>query len=236
MKIRTQFIISTVVLGILLLLVSAAVIITNQRIEKTHQQEMLATQIERNAYELGYLANDYLLHRESQQASRWESKFAAFSHDLSNLAVNTPEQQALLTNIKTNQQRLKDVFMEVKASIERAPQTQEPGFEAQFMQISWSRLEVQNQGMIFDAARLEEMLLEQEDQLRRVTSLLSFVLIGVLGTLLLGNYGLTFRRTLQAIARLQAGTRVIGSGNLDFAIAVKKEDEIGELSRAFNQM
>lgn len=236
MKIRTQFIISTVVLGLILLLVSAAVIVTNQRVENTHQQEMLATQIERQAYELGYLADDYLLYRESQQASRWEAKFASFSNDLSNLHVNTPEQQALLANIQTNQRRLKNVFAEVRASIESAQQTQEAGFDANFIQISWSRLQVQNQGMIFDASRLEEMLREDEDLLRRMTGLLSLVLVGVLGTFLLGNYGLIFRRTLQAIAELQAGTRIIGSGDLDFAIPAKNEDEIGELSRAFNQM
>ena len=236
MKIRTQFIISTVVLGLILLLISVLVIITNQQVEKIHRQEVLATQIERHAYELGYLANDYLLHRESQQASRWESKFASFSTDLSNMDVNTPEQQALLANIKINQQRLKAVFMEVNTSIENAPQTQEAEFGAQFLQVSWSRLEVQNQGMIFDASRLARMLREQEDQFRRVTSLLSFVLISVLGAFLLVNYGVTFRRTLNAITELQAGTRIIGSGDLDFAIAVKHEDEIGELSHAFNRM
>jgi len=236
MKIRTQFIISTVVLSSFLLLVSALEIITNQWIQKIHQQEELATQIERQAYELGYLANDYLLYRESQQASRWESKFASFSNDLSNMEVNTPEQQALLANIKTNQQRLKAVFAEVRASIESAPQTQGAVVDTKFMQVSWSRLEVQNQGMIFDASRLARMLREQEDRLRRVTSLLSFVLIVVLGAFLLGNYGLTFRGTLKAIEELRAGTRIIGSGDLDFAIAVKHEDEIGELSRAFNQM
>jgi PAS domain S-box-containing protein len=58
----------------------------------------------------------------------------------------------------------------------------------------------------------------------------------MLGIFLLVNYWLTFRRILQAIARLQAGTRIIGSGNLDFAIDVKSDDEIGELSQAFNQM
>ncbi|RPI94676.1 MAG: PAS domain S-box protein [Chloroflexi bacterium] len=236
MKIRTQFVINTAILGIILLLVSAAMLITDQSVKNTHQQEALATQIEREAYELGYLANDYLLHRESQQASRWEAKFASFSNDLLKMDVNTPEQQALLANIETNRQRLKGVFVEVRASIENAPQTQEPGSDAQFMQVSWSRLEVQSQGMIFDASRLTWLLREQEDQLRQVTSLLSFVLISMLGAFLWVNYGLTFRRTLKAIAELQAGTRVIGSGDLDFAIAVKNDDEIGELSRAFNQM
>ena len=53
---------------------------------------------------------------------------------------------------------------------------------------------------------------------------------------LLASYMLTYRRILKSIATLQAGTAVIGSGNLDFTIEEKKNDEIGDLSRAFNQM
>jgi PAS domain S-box-containing protein len=197
---------------------------------------VFAIQLEREAYELGYLSNDYLLYRESQQASRWESKFASFSNNLSNLKVGTREQQVLVDNIKTNQQRLKAVLDELKAALARTPQAQAPVPAPEFIQVFWSRMEVQNQGMIFDASRLTRMLREQEDQLRRVTSLLSFVLIGVFGAFLFSNYGLIFRQTLKAIADLQAGTRIIGSGNLDFAIAVQRDDEIGELSRAFNLM
>jgi len=236
MKIRTQFIINIVVLGIILLLASAGVIISNQWLRNAHQQEMLATVLERQAYELGYLANDYLLYRESQQADRWESKSASFSDELSKVQVNTPEQRALLADIRTNQQRLAAVFADIRASIESAPQTQEAGFDATFMQVSWSRLEVQTQGMIFNASRLERMLSDQEDQLTRLNSLLDLVLIAGLGVFLSVIYWSTFRRTLQAIDRLQDGTRIIGSGDLDFAIPVKSEDEIGELSRAFNRM
>jgi PAS domain S-box-containing protein len=236
MKIRTRFFINIVVLGSILLLVSVAMVVTNQSVEKTHQQQELAAQIEREAYELGYLANDYLLYGESQQASRWESKFASFSDHLSNLQVDTPEQQALLAGIKSNQQRLKAVFEEVKTSIEAAPQMQETGFDEKFVQVFWSQLEVQNQGMIFNASRLGGMLNEQEHDLEGLTRLLSLVLIGVFGVFLSLNYGLSFRRILQAIANLQSGTRVIGSGNLDFAIEVSRNDEIGELSHAFNRM
>jgi PAS domain S-box-containing protein len=236
MSIRTQFIINMIVLGSILIFVSAAVIVTNQWVEDTHQQQELAAQIEREANELSYLANEYLLYRESQQASRWGSKFASFSDHLSELQVNTPEQQTLLANIKTNQQRLKTVFEEVKASIEAAPQTPQPRFDEDFLQLSWSRLEVQNQGLIFDASRLERILNEQEHWLEQFARMLSLVLIGMLAIFLLVNYSWTFRRILQAIASLQAGTRIVGSGDLDFAIPVKSEDEIGELSRAFNQM
>ena len=236
MKIRTQFIINIIVLGSILVFVSGAVVVTNQWVENTHQQQELAAQIEREAYELGYLANDYLLYRESQQASRWESKFTSFSEHLSKVDVDAPEHQALLANMRNNEQQLKTVFEDIRARIETAPQTPESGFDIKFMQLSWGRLEVQNQGMIFNASRLEGVLNEQEHGLEQMARLLSLVLIGILGIFLLVNYRLTFRRILQAIGGLQAGTRIIGSGNLDFAIDVKSDDEIGELSHAFNQM
>jgi len=38
------------------------------------------------------------------------------------------------------------------------------------------------------------------------------------------------------MAELQVGTGIVGSGNLDYAIEVKRSDEIGELSRSFNRM
>jgi len=236
MKIRTRFIINIVVLASILLVVAAAMVVTNRSVRNMYQRQELAAQIEHEAYELGYLANDYLLYRESQQGSRWESKYALFSDHLSNLQVDTPEQQALLARIKSNQQRLKAVFDQVKASIETAQQTQAAGLDEKFMQVSWGRLEGQNQGMIFDASQLEGLLSEQEHRLEQQARLLSFALVGMLTIFVLVNYGLSFQRILRAIADLQDGTRIIGLGNLDFAIEVKNEDEIGELSYAFNRM
>ena len=46
----------------------------------------------------------------------------------------------------------------------------------------------------------------------------------------------TYRRILKSIVTLRDGTVVIGSGNLDFFIEETKNDEIGELSNAFNRM
>lgn len=41
---------------------------------------------------------------------------------------------------------------------------------------------------------------------------------------------------MKSLSVLQTGTIIVGGGNLDYAIAVKHNDEVGELSRAFNQM
>ena len=123
MKIRTQLIISIVLFGIALLIIAASVVITNQQVDRLNQQQNLVKNIELGAGELGYLSNDYLLYHESQQLDRWNSKYAAFSDDLSRLSVDTPEQRDLVNTIKANQQRLKDVFGDAVSTIQSTNQS-----------------------------------------------------------------------------------------------------------------
>jgi PAS domain S-box-containing protein len=62
-------------------------------------------------------------------------------------------------------------------------------------------------------------------------------MVGLFGLFLLASYLLTYSRILKSMMTLQAGAAVIGSGNLDFKIEEKKKnDEIGDLSYAFNRM
>ena len=230
MKIRTQFILSTALFGIILSFIAVSAFINDQRMQQSDQQQEIARSIEQEANELSFLTNDYLLYRESLQLAQWESKSAALSSDLSNLKTAIPEQQVLVSNIKSNHQQLQSVFNEVKSSLGQGAS------DLPFLQITWSRLKVQSQGMIFDASRLVQLLHEGENQLRQTTSQLIFAMTGVFGAFLLVNYLLTNIRTLKALSNLQAGTRIIGSGNLNFTMLESGHDEIGELTRAFNQM
>ncbi|MBI5581042.1 MAG: PAS domain S-box protein [Deltaproteobacteria bacterium] len=83
---------------------------------------------------------------------------------------------------------------------------------------------------------MSQLLHQQMDQLTKTDTMLMYVMVGLFGVFLLASYLLTYRRILRSIAILQAGTVVVGSGKLDFVIEEGKKDEIGELSRAFNQM
>ena len=107
MRIRTQFVITMLLFGIILVVIAVSAIITRQKIEKTSEQEKIASSIAQGAGELSYLSNDYLIYRESQQLSRWQSRFASFSSQVARLSVDKPEQQVLVRNIKANEQRLK---------------------------------------------------------------------------------------------------------------------------------
>ncbi len=236
MKIRTMFIITMTLFGLLLIVVATSLVVTNQRVDRLNKQEELAMNIERGASELSYLSNDYLLYREYQQHIRWEKKWSSISRDLTQLRPDSPEQQVIIDNIKDNHQRLKVVFDNVASAFQDTTQTPVSESIQSLTQVSWSRLAVQNQGIAFDALHLSQVIRDQKDQSKQTNSLLIFALMGAFGAYFITNYMIVQRRLLKSITDLQSGAKVIGSGNLDFALEVKRDDEIGELSRAFNQM
>ncbi len=236
MRLRTQFIITLLLFSIILALIAASAIITNQQVDKTSRQERIAATIAQGASELSYLANDYLIYRESQQLNRWRSRFAAFSAEVASLHVDGPGQRSLVTNIQANKNRFKEVFDSAASSQESPSHNRNGAFEPAFFQVSWSRMAVQSQGLVADASRLSQLLRQQIDQLTETRTMLMYVMVGLFGLFLVVSYMLTYRRILKSIVTLRAGTAVIGSGNLDFVIEEKRHDEIGELSHAFNRM
>jgi PAS domain S-box-containing protein len=225
-----------ILFGMILVIFAVSATVTSQRIGKTSQQENIASNIAQGASELSYLSNDYLIHRESQQLKRWESRFTSFSSQVASLSVDKQEQQVLVRNIQANTQRLKEVFDSVVSAVRNSPKAKNVELDSAFIQVSWSRMAVQSQALLSDASRLSKLLHQVRDQLRNERTTLIYAMVCLFGTFLLASYMLTYRRILKSIMILQAGAAVIGSGNLDFTIEEKKHDEIGDLSHAFNRM
>ena len=231
MRIRTQFFITMLLFGVVLTAIAASAIITNQRVETAREQERFASSIARGASELSYLANDYVIYRESQQLERWQTRFASFSNDVSSLRVADPEQQALVHNIQANTGRLEDVFNSVVAAVGNTSR-QAGTIDPALLQVSWSRMAVQSQALVSDASRLSQLLDSQVSQLQRINIIVIIALIGVSVAYFMLNYLMTQRRALRGLARLQAGIAVVASGDLDFKIEERGNDEIGGLSRS----
>jgi signal transduction histidine kinase len=236
MKLRTQLAISVVIFGLALLIIAVSMITTNQQVDRLNNQEALANNIGLQTSELSYLSNDYLLYNESKQVDQWNQKFLLISGEVSGLSVDTPDQQALVNNIKDNQQQLEDVFTNVVAQAATGTTAQNNTLNTEYIQVSWDRLAVQTQGISFDSSQLSESLGNEADQQKQTNNLLTASLLGIFAVFLLTNYFLIYRSTMKRISTLQDGTRIIGNGNLDYSIEEKKGDEFYDLSHAFNQM
>ena len=222
--------------GVVLAVISASAIYINRRVVKAIEQETIADSIIHGAGELSYLASDYVIYRENPQKDRWEARFASFSRDVARLQPGNPAQQALSRDLQANTERLRSVFDSVAAAVASTSQVQGATVDPVLLQVSWSRMAVQTQGLILDASRLSQSWDNHVHELQRTNTIIVTALIGVLGAYFLVNYWLIQRRMLASLARLQAGTAVIGSGDLDFRIEARDNDEVGDLSRAFNKM
>ena len=209
---------------------------TGIRAARLEDQRDIAVSVERRANDLSYLSNNYLLYQEPLQASRWVSALASLSRDVGRFSLDPAEEQVVLAGMVQKIERLDLVFHQVMSSAGAASGGQVPDYDATFLQVSWGRLEVLNREIVSDAARIHQLLAGNLAQANRTTALVTLVGMGVFALLLLGGYFLMYRRTTTGLAVLQAGTKIVGRGDLDFRIPETRRDEIGELSRAFNGM
>lgn len=78
MKIRTQFILSILVFGILIVTMSASAIIIQQKVNRIVNQENIINNVSRETNDLSYLGNNYIIYQESQQLSAWQNEYTVF--------------------------------------------------------------------------------------------------------------------------------------------------------------
>ncbi|MFA4826149.1 MAG: PAS domain S-box protein [Methanoregula sp.] len=236
MKIRTQFIISVVVFIGIFLILSLSVISSMQEVDRMTLQMEIADRITLDAYELNQISNDYLLYGNERQRVQWESKNAALSDDLSLLDTTRPEEQELIRNIRANQQHLKEIFSEISLSVQETEANGNAPPSTAFIRQSWSRIAVQNMGIAFDASRLSQIIRTELERDQKVHLILTIVLMGAVSLILVSIFLILGRRILGAVSELEAGTRIIGSGDLDFRIPENGDDEFRYLASSFNTM
>jgi PAS domain S-box-containing protein len=235
MKIKTQFLISGVVFSIILLVIAVSVATTEQQVTQLRTQEAISNNIERGASNLNSVAIDYFLYQEDIQVSQWQSNLTSLSSDLSNLKLNTPQQQTFANKVSSDLQNLNSSFEDVLSFLQNTSRTVSVRIDPVFQQ-KWSNMADQGSSLASDASQLSTELNNQSRQANNTNTILIISLVGTFGAFLATIYLVIFRRTLKSVAELQNGINTVSSGNLDYVIETKRQDEVSELSYYFNQM
>jgi PAS domain S-box-containing protein len=235
MKLRSQLIISMIVFGVIVIFVSASIALTNQQIEQINKDAQITGKIQNGASNLAYLSNDYFQNGKSPQVMTWQNQVSNLTKNLSELVAINPELTILINNIKDDLLRLEAIFNNSVAYIQSLP-SNESGIVHPLLKTYSTGVTVQNQALSYDTSILSTTLNSQVNQLRQTNDDLIISLLGIFGAYFVTGYFIAFRHILNSITRLKQGTKIIGSGNLDYTIDSKSNDEIGELSSAFNQM
>jgi PAS domain S-box-containing protein len=234
MDIKNQIRLSVLISLILVVAISASIFVSYQNMQNLRDQEALAADVVRGGYELTYLSNDYLINAEPRARLQWEERYISLQPIISQLKPENKEEARSLEIIRDYNEKSGVLFREIP--VPGAVSAGANLFPANYQQVTWSRINVQSQGMIYEAWRLRHMYNDDVSEARFWNNILVVVLM-VLMLIIIGiNYLLISRRLVRSIREVNKGSEVFATGNLDYRIPVHGDDEIGGIAQRLNTM
>jgi len=194
----------------------------------------------RGLSELNELTEYYLRHPEDRPKEQWRLRYNSLSKML-NGPIRIQEKTVLIKQMRQDLADMKALFDELAATYEEG----NPGpaglmpdgslLHAKRQQLA--DLVVHRSRKISGAASVisEEGTARLEEVNRKSTlffPMVAFVMVAVE----VWSSVLIRRSIVSPINKLHTGTEIIGSGNLDHKVGTSAQDEIGDLSRAFDVM
>jgi HAMP domain-containing protein len=238
MKIKTRLTISVIIVAVLFIVTVLGISVVAQRLAKSNRLAELANIIEHDVIELDLLIHDYLLNHEERSIGQYNLKYQTLTAHLAKAQFNQVEEKVLVNDMRRNHKHLGAIFDELTSVYSRWKESdtaQKAAWLEQEKRLT-GRLLVKSQIMASAAFRLHNSSeLSSEKTLQKSAlfiSLLLTVLFLFILIILLWNY----LSVVPQIAKLEEGLEVLGTGNLDHKVGTDAKDEVGQLSRSFDQM
>lgn len=231
MRIAIKFRIVTLLAVLLATLVAFVLIGAFNRVHDQIGRLRQTDRFLKSVFELKVVTEDYLETGLPRANAQWHAKSATLLGQLREIAFNTDEQRALARRIQANHTSLGRTFREIEttAAGDATP-------EAVMIRRLTANLDVALLAMTSSANQLLEVIYRDLVKGQRIaTTVAAFSSIAMLGMIV--ALGAMIRRgALRPLQRLQRDTAIIGEGNLDYRVGYDADDELGDLSRAFDGM
>lgn len=203
------------------------------------QKDLLTDRIQRVHFTLTSLRNEYLVHNEERSKEQWLAKFAELRSLLveAGLLFSREEDRALLRVLVENLDETRELFTAIVTAVEshhgrpevdRLAQEYAGRLSSQLIIVAYRRSEV------IDRLR-ESHRTSRNRTFRNTILLVTLCVVGGSGVIVVNT--LSINRLVGArIRSLEAGAKDLAGGDLTRQITVAGNDELAELSRAFNLM
>ena len=236
MKITTKLkIIPTIV--ICMTIASAIIIwLLFQEMHQKEIQEENKTSIIMDIFKLDVLMHEYLLHLEERPREQWKIQNNTLFLLLNGISSKNPKDESALKTIRNNQAHITEQFSRIISLHEDPDSNKDVDFFRKINKHLQSRIELGSHNMIRHSVQLHQ---RSQKDLINIHKRMSWLLISVMlfsGILIAFLTIFISRSIFIPISELSRATEIVGSGNLDFQIASKRKDELGQFSKTFDQM
>jgi signal transduction histidine kinase len=218
--------------------IAAVPLSTTQQVRRELTKNEVAAEVLKGATALRYLTLEYVLHHDERAQAQWRLRHASLSKLLTNTTEFTgTEEQAIVDGLRHTHESVNTLFTQLVANHPNRENDRENSAVLEELETRLTgQITNKTQTMISDAQGLSERsrVGVLEHQQRASFAVVSFG--GIVVLVIAATLFLTLRSVTRPLAKLRDGTAIVGAGNLDFRLDVTARDEIGELSRAFDEM
>ncbi len=235
MKIKSKLRISTIFSLCAALAAGFALFLISQVVNEAIERNKTADAVVKGVFELDILTYEYLLNQEERMQAQWQLRHDSLSEILTKMKFKGPETRVVWDRINQEHAGLKTLFARLVATHDGHKGKRE-GISKEFEDRLAGQMLVKSQAMVSGAFQLAEASRAEIDAARQRSNLLLIFFIAAIGAVVAGTSLVISRSVAKPITRLHEGTEIIGAGNLEFRVGTDAKDEIGQLSRAFDEM
>ena len=230
-------------LGIILSLVLAVTItlillLGTRAVNEASRLEGITVEVIKGVAELKIVTHDYILHPEERSLMQWRSRYGSLSKLLTGGHFKNPDEKIVADQIFKNLEGFKTVFSALITGPRKGetPGNQESAVFWELQERFMDELLMKSRMAVSLAFRLQQKIETKLVTTQERVAFLTLLLLLTLTTAIIGISLWVYKSVVRPIQKLEKGAQIIGSGNLDHEVGTTAEDEIGELSRAFDKM
>lgn len=237
MNISTRLRLAQAISIVLFAIMAAVFAVTSVRLRHEVAQAELTGDIVRAAAGLRYLSLEYLWRHDVRSQLQWSQRHQSMAQLLARVDRGDDAEEALWNTLRQRHQAIGSLFSELQGlqdEVRTAPARSTILLE----------LEERLSGLIMN--RVQRMMSDADElargSRRRILAAQNAAMLagGALGTLVLvvimGAMALTIRSVTAPLARLRRATEALDADALEVVLDPGPRDEIGALTRAFQQM
>ena len=205
---------------------------TFERVNRATERGAVADDIVQGTLNQSILASDYLSHPGARAQRQWNAR-----HDSLTVLVLQAEREFGSSKERANLDTIRERHESSQAVFSDLIETQASGSgDIAKSEALSAQLLSKSQDMVDAASQLAESSRKQIDTAQNRAEVFVVVFLVIIAVIGIAMLILLSRKVLKPITQLQRGAAIIGEGDLDYRTGITSRDEIGGLSRAFDQM
>ena len=226
-------------------IVGVVIFITLEKLNVVRGEAARIQTLQKEVAELRSTTFEYLTYHEQRMYLQWISKHEKITKLLDSLQDENREAGTIIDEIRQNHKNVGDLFGTMTGSSKESEGSTAPlspgdlrpePFARERETILGGQLLMRTQYIVSDLLRLSahtgKAMKDAQEKMAMAVVLSILLLVAVVA----GASFTIMKSLVKPIDGLRRGTERVGAGDLDFRVGSNRDDEIGQLSRSFDEM